>query len=107
ADPARQHAAARPCGPPGNDEPDTVALRVLNCAIRDDERIDRVFLPIAHGMTIVRRRRHASVAFAKWQKIPAFDLHYDAESRLALKTREFGTAAAGVKRLTPRKAGPL
>lgn len=41
---------------PGNVEPDTVALRALNSAIRDDERVDRVLLPIAHGMTIVRRR---------------------------------------------------
>lgn len=41
---------------PGNNEPDTVALRAMNSAIRDDERVDRVLLPIADGMTIVRRR---------------------------------------------------
>jgi O-methyltransferase len=35
---------------------DTVALRKLNAKIAVDERVDRVLLPIASGMTLARRR---------------------------------------------------
>jgi predicted O-methyltransferase YrrM len=35
---------------------DTVALRKLNKKIAADERVDRVLLPIATGMTLARRR---------------------------------------------------
>jgi O-methyltransferase len=38
------------------DDPDTVALRQLNTKIAGDERVDRVLLPIASGMTLARRR---------------------------------------------------
>ena len=41
---------------PDLDDPDTVALRQLNTKIADDERVDRVLLPIATGMTLARRR---------------------------------------------------
>lgn len=37
-------------------EPDTMALRAINTRIAADERIDRVLLPIASGMTLTRRR---------------------------------------------------
>ena len=35
---------------------DTVALRAMNSKVADDERVDRVLLPIASGMTLSRRR---------------------------------------------------
>jgi predicted O-methyltransferase YrrM len=35
---------------------DTVALRALNSKIAVDERVDRVLLPVASGMTLARRR---------------------------------------------------
>ena len=35
---------------------DTVALRELNTKIAGDDRVDRVLLPIASGMTLARRR---------------------------------------------------
>jgi predicted O-methyltransferase YrrM len=35
---------------------DTVALRAMNSKILGDERVDRVLLPIASGMTLARRR---------------------------------------------------
>jgi O-methyltransferase len=35
---------------------DTVALRALNSKIAFDERVDRVLLPVASGMTLARRR---------------------------------------------------
>lgn len=41
---------------PNLDDPDTVALRQLNTKIAADERVDRVLLPIATGMTLARRR---------------------------------------------------
>jgi predicted O-methyltransferase YrrM len=37
-------------------EPDTLALRAINTKIAADERVDRVLLPIASGMTLARRR---------------------------------------------------
>ena len=37
-------------------EPDTLALRAINLKIASDERVDRVLLPIASGMTFARRR---------------------------------------------------
>jgi O-methyltransferase len=41
---------------PSNTEPDTVALRALNTKFATDERVDRVLLPIASGMTLARVR---------------------------------------------------
>jgi predicted O-methyltransferase YrrM len=41
---------------PGNKDPRTVAVRRLNTKIARDERVDRVLLPVADGMTLVRRR---------------------------------------------------
>lgn len=41
---------------PNMDDADTVALRHLNTKIADDERVDRVLLPIATGMTLARPR---------------------------------------------------
>ena len=37
---------------------DTLALRAMNSKVVGDERIDRVLLPIASGMTLARRRDH-------------------------------------------------
>ena len=37
-------------------DPRTVSVRALNAKIASDERVDRVLLPIADGMTLVRRR---------------------------------------------------
>src|SRR4029453_11033482 len=42
---------------PEENDPDTLALRELNSKIAGDERVDRVLLPIASGMTLARRRR--------------------------------------------------
>lgn len=41
---------------PDDTEPDTLALRAINRKIAGDERVDRVLLPIASGMTLARRR---------------------------------------------------
>ena len=41
---------------PSERDPDTVALRKLNTKIAGDERVDRVLLPLASGMTLARRR---------------------------------------------------
>jgi predicted O-methyltransferase YrrM len=41
---------------PNENDADTVALRKLNSKIAGDERVDRVLLPIASGMTLARRR---------------------------------------------------
>ena len=41
---------------PNENDPDTVALRKLNTKIAGDDRVDRVLLPIASGMTLARRR---------------------------------------------------
>jgi O-methyltransferase len=41
---------------PNEDDADTVALRNLNTKIADDRRVDSVLLPIASGVTLVRRR---------------------------------------------------
>jgi O-methyltransferase len=41
---------------PNEIDPDTVALRILNSKLACDERVDRVLLPIASGMTLARRR---------------------------------------------------
>jgi caffeoyl-CoA O-methyltransferase len=38
------------------DDADTLAVRALNDKVRDDERVDAVMLPIADGLTIVRKR---------------------------------------------------
>lgn len=39
-----------------SDDPRTVAIRALNAKIANDERVDRVMLPIGDGMTLARRR---------------------------------------------------
>lgn len=41
---------------PVDEEPDTLALREINEKIAGDERVDRVLLPIASGMTLARLR---------------------------------------------------
>lgn len=41
---------------PGNDEPDTVAIRAFNDHVRDDARVETVMLPIADGLTLLRKR---------------------------------------------------
>jgi len=41
---------------PHNRDPRTIAIRALNAKIARDERVDRVLLPIADGMTLARRR---------------------------------------------------
>jgi predicted O-methyltransferase YrrM len=41
---------------PSESDADTVAIRELNVKIANDNRVDRVLLPIASGMTLVRRR---------------------------------------------------
>jgi O-methyltransferase len=41
---------------PNENDADTIALRKLNSKIACDDRADRVLLPIASGMTLVRRR---------------------------------------------------
>ena len=48
----RRGRVADPC----DCEADTVALRNMNTKIAADERVDRVLLPIASGMTLARRR---------------------------------------------------
>jgi predicted O-methyltransferase YrrM len=42
---------------PHNIDPRTVSVRALNAKIARDDRVDRVMLPIADGMTLTRRRR--------------------------------------------------
>ena len=41
---------------PSDGDADTIALRIMNTKIAADERVDRVLLPIASGMTLARRR---------------------------------------------------
>ena len=41
---------------PNENDADTVALRRLNTKIVGDDRVDRVLLPVASGMTLARRR---------------------------------------------------
>jgi predicted O-methyltransferase YrrM len=41
---------------PNESDADTLAIRALNAKIAGDERVDRVLLPIAGGMTLARRR---------------------------------------------------
>jgi predicted O-methyltransferase YrrM len=41
---------------PGNDEPDTVAIRAFNEALRDDVRVDLSLVPIGDGLTLARKR---------------------------------------------------
>jgi predicted O-methyltransferase YrrM len=48
----RRGRVADPC----DGEADTIALRSMNTKIAADERVDRVLLPIASGMTLARRR---------------------------------------------------
>jgi caffeoyl-CoA O-methyltransferase len=47
--------SGRVIDPTAND-PDTVAIRELNDAVASDERVDRVMLGIADGLTMVRKR---------------------------------------------------
>ena len=37
-------------------DPNTDALRAINAKLADDERVDRVILPVGDGMTLARRR---------------------------------------------------
>lgn len=39
-----------------NEDPRTLSIRALNAKIANDDRVDRVMLPIADGMTLARRR---------------------------------------------------
>jgi predicted O-methyltransferase YrrM len=48
----RRGRLANPC----ENDADTVALRAINTKIAGDERVDRVLLPIASGMTLARQR---------------------------------------------------
>jgi predicted O-methyltransferase YrrM len=41
---------------PEDTDPNPVAIRKLNAKIAGDERVDRVLLSVADGMTLVRRR---------------------------------------------------
>lgn len=41
---------------PGNDEPDTQAIRAFNEALKDDERIHLSLVPIADGLTLAVKR---------------------------------------------------
>jgi len=41
---------------PSNQKPDTVALRALNDALHNDERIDVALLPVGDGVTLARKR---------------------------------------------------
>ena len=41
---------------PGNQEPDTVALRAVNDALHRDERVDLAQLPVGDGLTLARKR---------------------------------------------------
>jgi predicted O-methyltransferase YrrM len=41
---------------PADTDPNPVAIRKLNAKIASDERVDRVLLSVADGMTLVRRR---------------------------------------------------
>ncbi len=46
---------ARVIDPNVNDE-DTVAIRAFNRAMRDDDRVDQMLLPIGDGLTLARKR---------------------------------------------------
>jgi O-methyltransferase len=41
---------------PAAQDPDTVAIRALNAALRDDDRVEMSLLPMADGITLVRKR---------------------------------------------------
>jgi predicted O-methyltransferase YrrM len=41
---------------PRNGDPRTTSVRALNTKIANDERVDRVILPISDGVTLARRR---------------------------------------------------
>lgn len=41
---------------PADQEPDTVALRALNAALKDDRRFDLSMVPIGDGLTLLRKR---------------------------------------------------
>lgn len=41
---------------PSVDDPDTVALRSLNMALKDDDRVDLSLVPIGDGLTLARKR---------------------------------------------------
>ena len=41
---------------PGDDDPDTAAIRDFNRRLRDDDRVNLSLLPLADGVTILRRR---------------------------------------------------
>lgn len=41
---------------PREDDEDTVAIRQLNAAIHQDERVDASLLPVGDGLTLARKR---------------------------------------------------
>jgi caffeoyl-CoA O-methyltransferase len=41
---------------PAADDPNTKAIRAFNDAVKDDPRVDAVMLPIADGLTLLRKR---------------------------------------------------
>ena len=41
---------------PGADDENTVALRAFNDMVAADKRVDAVMLPLADGLTILRKR---------------------------------------------------
>jgi predicted O-methyltransferase YrrM len=45
---------------PANDEPDTVALRAFNRALKDDPRVSLSLVPVADGVTLAMKRAGAA-----------------------------------------------
>jgi O-methyltransferase len=45
---------------PTRADPDTAAIRELNAALRDDDRVDLSLLPMADGITLARKRTGGS-----------------------------------------------
>ncbi|MEU3754680.1 class I SAM-dependent methyltransferase [Streptomyces olivoreticuli] len=43
---------------PGAQDPDTTAIRAFNTLVRDDPRVEMSLIPMADGMTLIRKRRH-------------------------------------------------
>jgi len=44
---------------PAKHDADTMAIRVFNAALKEDDRIELSMLPIADGLTLVRKRKMA------------------------------------------------
>jgi O-methyltransferase len=45
---------------PDAQDPDTVAIREFNSALRDDPRVDISLIAMADGITLIRKRRTVS-----------------------------------------------